>query len=168
MRGKVTSDPRVGGAQLLGAETCPGVKRGGYLNLIRRKIRCSCPGDVVPAYVEVDVSTLELNQRVLLSDISFPPGVVVSVKVLPWTSCGVVQTLCCSLMALWFCGYMAYYSVLGYAGDGDACLQGSGEVTERLNVATAALLSSCQSMHPGNVESFGFLRQLARPLVSVG
>ncbi|KAK9845921.1 hypothetical protein WJX81_006044 [Elliptochloris bilobata] len=66
--------------RLLGAETCPGVKRGGYLNLIRRKIRCSCPGDTVPAYVEVDVSNLELNQRVLLSDISFPPGVTISVK----------------------------------------------------------------------------------------
>lgn len=63
---------------------------------------------------------------------------------------------------------MAYYSVLGFAGDGDACLQGSGEVTERLSVAIAALLSPCPWLHPGNVESFGFLRQFACPLVSVG
>ena len=58
------------------------MKRGGYLHLIRRKIRCSCPGDTIPAYVEVDVSNLELGQRVLLSDISFPPGVTLSVTVL--------------------------------------------------------------------------------------
>jgi hypothetical protein len=78
-----TTDELAGLRQLLGAETCPGVKRGGYLNLIRRKIRCSCPGDTVPAYVEVDVSAMELNQRVLLSDIRFPEGVEVSVTARP-------------------------------------------------------------------------------------
>lgn len=81
---------------VLGAATAPGVKRGGFLNLIRRDVRLRCemrgggggaaggdpspsssppPSFVVPRSIEVDASHLELGERVALRSLSLPEGV---------------------------------------------------------------------------------------------
>ena len=60
---------------VLGDAVAPGVKRGGYLNLIRRDVRVECDGGAVPDGVRVDVSRLELGQGVPLSALRLPPGV---------------------------------------------------------------------------------------------
>lgn len=60
---------------VVGADLAPGVKRGGFLNLIRRAVRVSAPDRAsLPSSVEVDASALELGQRVALADLSLPPG----------------------------------------------------------------------------------------------
>ena len=77
---------------VLGAATAPGVKRGGFLNLIRRDVRLRCevgsnesPSSsssssssssiVIPRSIEVDASHLELGERVALRSLALPPGV---------------------------------------------------------------------------------------------
>ena len=81
---------------VLGAATSPGVKRGGFLNLIRRDVRLRCevrgsnesssssgPSSsssssspiAVPRSIEVDASHLELGERVALRSLALPPGV---------------------------------------------------------------------------------------------
>lgn len=60
---------------VLGSDLAPGVKRGGFLNLIRRSVRVTAPDRAsLPAAVEVDASCLELGQRVALGDLALPPG----------------------------------------------------------------------------------------------
>ena len=60
---------------VVGADLAPGVKRGGFLNLIRRAVRVAAPDrDALPAAVEVDASGLELGQRVACRDLALPPG----------------------------------------------------------------------------------------------
>ena len=59
----------------MGEEVSPGMKGGGFVNTIRKVIQCSCPGDTIPAYIEVDVSNLSIGQRVGLDSLKLPPGV---------------------------------------------------------------------------------------------
>lgn len=58
-----------------GETQAPGVKAGGVIshNLTEVEIRC-LPSDL-PEYIEVDLSNLELNQYVHLSDLKLPSGV---------------------------------------------------------------------------------------------
>lgn len=61
--------------QVIGEEISPGIKAGGFVNTIRKVIRCSCPGDTIPPYIEVDVSHLSVGQRVALDAVKLPSGV---------------------------------------------------------------------------------------------
>ena len=78
---------------VLGAASAPGVKRGGFLNLIRRDVRLRCEVGssngtssssssssssspiVIPRSIEVDASHLELGERVALRSLALPSGV---------------------------------------------------------------------------------------------
>ncbi len=57
------------------AEAAPGVKRGGTVNIVTHTIDLECSVDNIPQYVEADVSGLEINYSLHLSDIELPPGV---------------------------------------------------------------------------------------------
>src|SRR4051812_1459363 len=57
------------------AESAPGVKRGGTVNIVTHTIDLECSVDNIPQYVEADVSSLEINYSLHLSDIELPAGV---------------------------------------------------------------------------------------------
>src|ERR1700750_902491 len=57
------------------AEAAPGVKRGGTVNIVTHTIDLECSVDNIPQYVEADVSGLEINSSLHLSDIELPAGV---------------------------------------------------------------------------------------------
>jgi large subunit ribosomal protein L25 len=57
------------------AETAPGVKRGGTVNIVTHTIDLECSVDNIPQYVDADVSGLEISYSLHLSDIKLPPGV---------------------------------------------------------------------------------------------
>src|SRR5436305_8299554 len=57
------------------AEAAPGVKRGGTVNIVTHTIDLECSVDNIPQYVEADVSGLEINYSLHLSDIELPAGV---------------------------------------------------------------------------------------------
>src|SRR6202171_6313420 len=57
------------------AESAPGVKRGGTVNIVTHTIDLECSVDNIPQYVEADVSDLEISHSLHLSDIKLPPGV---------------------------------------------------------------------------------------------
>ena len=57
------------------AEAAPGVKRGGTVNIVTHTIDLECSVDNIPQYVEADVSGLEINHSLHLSDIKLPAGV---------------------------------------------------------------------------------------------
>jgi len=60
---------------IVGAESAPGVKRGGTVNIVTHTIELECSVDNIPQYVEADVSGLEISYSLHLSDIKLPPGV---------------------------------------------------------------------------------------------
>jgi large subunit ribosomal protein L25 len=57
------------------AETAPGVKRGGTVNIVTHTIDVECSVDNIPQFIEADVSGLEISYSLHLSDIELPPGV---------------------------------------------------------------------------------------------
>ena len=60
----------------IGAESAPGVKDGGgTVSHIMTDVEISCLPDNLPEFIEVDISGLELNQILHLSDLKFPNGV---------------------------------------------------------------------------------------------
>ncbi|OGT47766.1 MAG: 50S ribosomal protein L25/general stress protein Ctc [Gammaproteobacteria bacterium RIFCSPHIGHO2_12_FULL_41_20] len=59
----------------LGGETAPGVKAGGLVSHLMSDVEVSCLPDYLPEYIEVDISQLELNQILHLSDVKLPKEV---------------------------------------------------------------------------------------------
>ena len=60
---------------IVNAESAPGVKRGGTVNIVTHTIDLECSVDNIPQYVDADVSGLEISYSLHLSDIKLPPGV---------------------------------------------------------------------------------------------
>jgi large subunit ribosomal protein L25 len=57
------------------AEAAPGIKRGGTVNIVTHTIDLECSVDNIPQYIEADVSALEINHSLHLSEIKLPDGV---------------------------------------------------------------------------------------------
>ncbi|MCI0600358.1 MAG: 50S ribosomal protein L25/general stress protein Ctc [Beijerinckiaceae bacterium] len=55
-------------------EICPGIKRGGTLNIVRHAIEMRVPADAIPEAVVVDLAALQINDSVHITDISLPDG----------------------------------------------------------------------------------------------
>jgi large subunit ribosomal protein L25 len=60
---------------IMNAEAAPGIKRGGTVNIVTHTIDLECSVDNIPQYVEADVSALEINHSLHLSEIQLPAGV---------------------------------------------------------------------------------------------
>ena len=56
-------------------ETCPGLKRGGVLNIVRRKVELKCPTENIPAELVVDLEGLEIGANIKISSINLPENV---------------------------------------------------------------------------------------------
>lgn len=59
----------------VGGEKSPGVKDGGLISHIESDVEISCFPDHLPEFIEVDISGMELNQILHLSDLKLPEGV---------------------------------------------------------------------------------------------
>jgi large subunit ribosomal protein L25 len=60
----------------LNAEACPGVKTGGgVVQHVMNEIDIQCLPDDLPAFIEVDLSEMQLNQTLHVNDIAMPSGV---------------------------------------------------------------------------------------------
>jgi large subunit ribosomal protein L25 len=60
---------------ILNAETAPGVKRGGTVNIVTHALDLECAADNIPQYIEADVGGLEISHSLHLSDVKLPAGV---------------------------------------------------------------------------------------------
>jgi len=56
-------------------ETSPGLKRGGVLNIVRRKVELKCPAENVPDELVVDLEGLEIGTSIKISSITLPNNV---------------------------------------------------------------------------------------------
>ena len=56
-------------------EKSPGLKRGGVLNIVRRKVELKCPIEKVPTELVVDLDGLEIGTSIKISSIQLPENV---------------------------------------------------------------------------------------------
>ena len=66
--------------RFLNEETCPGLKMGGVLNIVRRKVELSCPADKIPSELIVDLASREIGESIHISAIKLPDGVMPTIK----------------------------------------------------------------------------------------
>jgi len=60
---------------VVGSEAAPGVKRGGTVNIVTHTLELECLAENIPQFIEADVSALEINHSLHISDVKLPTGV---------------------------------------------------------------------------------------------
>ena len=61
--------------QFINHETSPGLKRGGVLNIVRRKIELKCPSEKIPESITIDLDGIEIGESFKISSIKLEEGV---------------------------------------------------------------------------------------------
>ena len=59
----------------LNQETCPGLKKGGVLNLVRREVELSCNANNIPDKLQFDLISTDIGDSIKISNIELPEGV---------------------------------------------------------------------------------------------
>ena len=57
-------------------ELSPGLKRGGVLNIVRRKVELKCPTEKIPNELVVDLEGLDIGASIKISAINLPENVI--------------------------------------------------------------------------------------------
>ena len=61
-------------------ELSPGLKRGGVLNIVRRKVELKCPTENIPTELVVDLEGLEIGTSIKISSIELPENVTPTIR----------------------------------------------------------------------------------------
>ena len=61
-------------------ELSPGLKRGGVLNIVRRKVELKCPTENIPTELVVDLEGLEIGTSIKISSIKLPENVTPTIQ----------------------------------------------------------------------------------------
>ena len=61
-------------------ELSPGLKRGGVLNIVRRKVELRCPAEIIPTELVVDLEGLEIGTSIKISSINLPENVTPTIQ----------------------------------------------------------------------------------------
>jgi large subunit ribosomal protein L25 len=59
----------------LNDEDCPGIKKGGILNVVRHTVEVNCPADSIPDGFEIDLLPFEMGDSINISSVTMPEGV---------------------------------------------------------------------------------------------
>ena len=74
----------------LNEEDCPGLRRGGVLNIVRREIELICPMESIPAEIVVDLGEADIGDSIHISQVSLPDEVTPTITDRDFTICAVV------------------------------------------------------------------------------
>ena len=61
-------------------ELSPGLKRGGVLNIVRRKVELKCPTENIPTELTVDLDGLDIGSSIKISSIKLPENVTPTIQ----------------------------------------------------------------------------------------
>ena len=56
-------------------DECPGLRRGGVLNVVRREIELVCPADAIPDALHIDLKDADIGDSLHASQLQLPPNV---------------------------------------------------------------------------------------------
>jgi large subunit ribosomal protein L25 len=60
--------------QLAGEEECPGLRKGGTLNLVRPEVELMVTAADIPEFITVDISKLEIGDNATIANVILPEG----------------------------------------------------------------------------------------------
>jgi large subunit ribosomal protein L25 len=66
--------------QFINHETSPGLKRGGVLNIVRRKIELKCPSEKIPETIIIDLDGIDIGESFKISSITLEDGVTPTIQ----------------------------------------------------------------------------------------
>ena len=66
--------------KFINSENSPGLKRGGVLNIVRRKVELSCPTENIPSELTVDLDGVDIGQSFKISSIKLPENVMPTIR----------------------------------------------------------------------------------------
>ena len=58
--------------KFIGQDKSPGIKKGGFLNVVRREVEFLCDPNSIPAQITFDVSKLKVGDKVRIDDLDSP------------------------------------------------------------------------------------------------
>ncbi len=62
--------------KFINQEKSPGLKKGGVLNIVRRKVELKCPTENIPKEIVVDLNNTEINSSLKISSVKLPENVI--------------------------------------------------------------------------------------------
>ena len=62
--------------KFINSEKSPGLKKGGVLNIVRRKVELKCPIENIPNEIVIDLNNTEINTSLKISSVKLPDKVV--------------------------------------------------------------------------------------------
>ena len=66
--------------QFINHETSPGLKRGGVLNIVRRKVELKCPSEKIPEAIVIDLNGIEIGESFKISSVKLEEGVLPTIQ----------------------------------------------------------------------------------------
>ena len=61
--------------KFINSDKSPGLKKGGVLNIVRRKVELKCPAENIPDEIVVDLNNTEINSSLKISAVKLPENV---------------------------------------------------------------------------------------------
>lgn len=74
---RVTDDTRITvevPVEFVGQDKCPGLKRGGMLNIVRHEVELECSAANIPEHITIDVSSFNVGDSIHISAVTLPEG----------------------------------------------------------------------------------------------
>ena len=62
--------------KFINSDKSPGLKKGGVLNIVRRKVELKCPIENIPNEIVIDLDNTEINTSLKISTVKLPENVV--------------------------------------------------------------------------------------------
>ncbi|MDB3885904.1 50S ribosomal protein L25/general stress protein Ctc [Candidatus Pelagibacter sp.] len=66
--------------QFINHETSPGLKRGGVLNIVRRKIELKCPSEKIPESIVINLDGIDIGESFKISSVKLEEGVLPTIQ----------------------------------------------------------------------------------------
>ena len=66
--------------QFINHEKSPGLKRGGVLNIVRRKVELRCPSEKIPESIVIDLDGVDIGESFKISSVSLETDVTPTIK----------------------------------------------------------------------------------------
>lgn len=65
--------------RFLNEDTCPGLKKGGVLNVVRHEVEVVAPATEIPEHFEFDLAEADLSDTIKISNTTLPKGVELTI-----------------------------------------------------------------------------------------
>ena len=66
--------------KFINSDQSPGLKKGGVLNIVRRKVELKCPAENIPDEIVVDLNNTEMSSSLKISSVKLPENIVPTIS----------------------------------------------------------------------------------------